>query len=44
MFGLTAQWELFVIAFWFASIPGSIMGYVVVKALRKIGVFERLTF
>lgn len=42
--GLTAQWEIFVIAFWFASIPGSIMGYVVVKALRKIGVFERLAF
>ncbi len=44
MFGITTQWELFVISFWFASIPGSIMGYVVVKALRKIGVFERLTF
>jgi energy coupling factor transporter S component ThiW len=42
--GLTAQWELFVIAFWFASIPGSIMGYMVVKALRKIGIFERLAF
>ena len=44
IFGLTTQWEIFVIAFWFASIPGSIMGYVVVKALRKIGVFERLAF
>lgn len=42
--GLTAQWEIFVVAFWFASIPGSIMGYVVVKALKKIGVLERLAF
>jgi energy coupling factor transporter S component ThiW len=42
--GLTAQWQLFVISFWFASIPGSVVGYVVVKALRKIGAFERLAF
>ena len=44
IFGLTAQWQLFVLSFWFASIPGSIIGYLVVKALRKIGAFERLTF
>ena len=44
VFGLTAQWELFVIFFWFSSIPGAIMGYVVVKALRQIGAFERLAF
>ena len=42
--GLTAQWELYVIFFWLASIPGSIIGYVVVKTLRKISVFERLPF
>jgi energy coupling factor transporter S component ThiW len=44
IFGLTAQWELFVISFWFASIPGSVIGYLVVKALRRIGAFERLAF
>lgn len=44
IFGLTAQWELFVIFFWFSSIPGSIIGYIVVKTLRKIGVFDRLAF
>jgi energy coupling factor transporter S component ThiW len=42
--GLTAQWELYVIFFWFASIPGSIIGYILVKTLRRIGVFDRLPF
>jgi len=42
--GFTAQWQLYVIFFWLASIPGSIIGYVVVKTMRKIGVFERLPF
>jgi energy coupling factor transporter S component ThiW len=42
MLGLTAQWQLYVISFWLASIPGSIIGYIVVKAMRKIGIFERL--
>lgn len=44
IFGLTAQWELFVIYFWFSSIPGSIIGYVVIRTLRKIGVFETFAF
>lgn len=44
IFGLTTEWQLFVIFFWFSSIPGSIMGYVVVKALRGIGAFEKLAF
>lgn len=44
IFGLNAQWELFVIFFWFSSIPGSIMGYAVVKTLRRIGIFERFAF
>lgn len=42
--GFTAQWELYVIFFWLASIPGSIIGYILVKTLRKISVFERLRF
>lgn len=44
IFGFNEQWQLFVIFFWLSSIPGSIMGYVVVKTLRKIGVFERFAF
>ena len=43
IFGLTAQWELFVIFFWFSSVPGCIMGYAIVKTLRRIGIFERFT-
>jgi len=44
IFGFNEQWQLFVIFFWLSSIPGSIMGYVVVKTLRRIGVFERFAF
>ncbi len=42
VFGLSAQWQLFVVFFWLSSIPGSIIGYIVVKTLRRIGVFNML--
>jgi energy coupling factor transporter S component ThiW len=44
IFGFSEQWQLFVIFFWLSSIPGSIIGYIVVKTLRRIGVFERFAF
>lgn len=40
--GLTVQWELFTIFFLMGSIPGTVLGYVLLKALRRSGVIERL--
>ena len=40
--GLTAQWQLFIIFFWMSSIPGAIIGYLIVLALRRRRVFERI--
>ncbi|MBI2125771.1 MAG: energy coupling factor transporter S component ThiW [Thaumarchaeota archaeon] len=36
--GMTDQWVLFLIAFWASSIPGSILGFVVITALAKRGI------
>lgn len=33
--GLDAQWLLFLIFFWMSSVPGAILGYIVVKILRR---------
>ena len=41
--GLTAQWELFLLAFLMSSVPGAVIGYVVVVALRRRKVIERLS-
>lgn len=38
----TAQWQLFLIFFWMSSIPGTVIGYIVVVTLRKRRVFERI--
>jgi len=38
--GLTAQWQLFTIFFLMSSIPGALMGYLVVLALKRRGVIE----
>jgi energy coupling factor transporter S component ThiW len=35
--GITAQWVLFVIFFWMSSIPGAILGYLLLKFLRRSG-------
>lgn len=40
--GLTSQWLLFVIYFLIASIPGAILGYIVLKILKRSGMIERL--
>ena len=40
--GITAQWALFVIIFLMASIPGSILGYVVIKVLKRSGLIGNL--
>ncbi len=40
--GVTAQWELFTIFFLMSSIPGAVLGYILVKALRRGGVIDRL--
>lgn len=44
LFGLTAQWQLFLVSFWLSSIPGAILGFVIVVALRKRGVIQRSKF
>ncbi len=36
--GVSAQWIAFLIAFWASSIPGSILGFVVITALAKRGI------
>lgn len=38
--GLSAQWQLFTIFFLMSSIPGALMGYLVVLALKRRGVIE----
>lgn len=35
--GITAQWALFVIFFWMSSIPGAILGYVLLRILQRSG-------
>lgn len=42
--GLTAQWQLFLAAFWASSVPGAILGFIVVLALEKRGVLAKLMF
>ncbi|MEM2211232.1 MAG: energy coupling factor transporter S component ThiW [Nitrososphaerales archaeon] len=42
-FGLTAQWQLFLISFLFSSIPGAIIGYLILIALRKRGILARIS-
>lgn len=41
--GLTAQWQLFLAAFWASSIPGAVLGFIVVLALEKRGLLAKLT-
>ncbi|MEM4164316.1 MAG: energy coupling factor transporter S component ThiW [Nitrososphaerales archaeon] len=41
--GLTAQWQLFLAAFWASSVPGAILGFIVVLALEKRGLLAKLT-
>lgn len=41
MFGLAAQWQLFLASFWLSSIPGAVMGFVIVVALRRRGVVQK---
>ena len=36
--GVTDQWVVFLIAFWASSIPGSVLGLVVITALAKRGI------
>ncbi len=38
--GLTAQWQLFTIFFLMSSVPGAIMGYLVVLALKRRRIIE----
>ncbi|MEJ5292930.1 MAG: energy coupling factor transporter S component ThiW [Candidatus Methanosuratincola sp.] len=38
--GLTAQWQLFTIFFLMSSVPGALMGYLVVLALKRRRVIE----
>lgn len=42
--GLTAQWQIFLVLFWFSSIPGAIMGFVIIVALRRRGIIRRFQF
>jgi energy coupling factor transporter S component ThiW len=42
--GLTAQWQIFLALFWFSSVPGAIMGFVIIVALRKRGIIQRFQF
>jgi energy coupling factor transporter S component ThiW len=38
--GVDTQWLLFLIFFWMSSIPGAILGYVVIKILRRSHLLE----
>ncbi|MCS7098377.1 MAG: energy coupling factor transporter S component ThiW [Candidatus Methanomethyliaceae archaeon] len=40
--GITTQWQLFVIYFSMSSIPGSILGLLIMMILRRTGVVSRL--
>jgi energy coupling factor transporter S component ThiW len=40
--GFTAQWQLFTIFFMMSSVPGAILGFIVLVALRRRGVLARL--
>ena len=40
--GLTAQWQLFLAAFWSSSIPGAVLGFIVLVALEKRGVLAKI--
>lgn len=39
--GIDAQWLLFLIFFWMSSIPGAILGYILLKILRRSRLIER---
>ena len=41
--GLTAQWQLFLAAFWASSIPGAALGFIILVALEKRGVLAKIT-
>ena len=41
--GLTAQWQLFLAAFWASSVPGAVLGFIVLVALEKRGILVKLT-
>ena len=38
-----AQWQIFLILFLASSIPGAILGFLVLKALRRAGIIEKIT-
>ena len=40
--GLTAQWTLFTVAFLISSVPGCVMGFLVIKFLRRSGIADRI--
>jgi len=42
LLGLTEQWQIFLILFWLSSIPGAILGFMILVALRRRGVFEKV--
>ena len=42
IFGITSQATLFVIYWLFSCVPGSILGFLVVKALRRTGFADRI--
>ena len=37
-FGITEQWIVFLLVFWASSIPGSILGFLVITGLAKRGI------
>ena len=39
--GLTSQWALFIIIFWMASIPGAILGYIIMRILKRSGLIGK---
>ncbi|MGQ9759264.1 MAG: energy coupling factor transporter S component ThiW [Candidatus Methanomethylicaceae archaeon] len=42
--GITTQWQLFIIFFSMSSVPGAILGLIILLALRRRGVLDRLQF
>ncbi len=42
IFGLTLQWQLFLVYFWLSSIPGAIIGFLTVLVLRRSGIASQI--
>lgn len=40
--GLTVQWQIFLVLFWMSSVPGAVIGFLILAALRRRGILARI--